>query len=413
MTSKLSATGDWWVKALIPALITLLVLGSLTGTFLWSVSNGARRTADAQMQEYAQQLKEESAQNLSLLTDADTQAQLSYLIRPNVKVILYRRRADGTASYHTADPFLNEHHADISSSLNKTQPERIENYEFFTYSFSAQEGYYVKLLISSDLVDEHGAVGIYIWYLLGALIACAAIYLVFTYLQGRPIYRTIEQQKNFINDMSHEIRTPLTVIKGNLENIMQSPDSRIMDVSQQLESTLSEVDHITALSQNLLSIVSTRRAEAHRKTERGLGEMISGVLEIYSEIISAGNRTLIASIDEAEALVDSEKIKQLLIILLDNAIKYTREGDKIKVSFKRVDGGIKLTVSDTGIGIAEGDEEKIFERFYRGENAKNQQGTGLGLSIAKSIVEQHNGKMTATRNIPTGLIIAAFIPSKS
>lgn len=413
MKKKIAFQSDWWLKALLPALITLAVLGVMTGTFLWDTANASRRKADAIMRDYADVLSGESSETLSGFTSPQTQSRYAYLLHPQIKVAIFKRRADQTASYHTADPFLSDHRTEFSATLNKTRVEEIDGFSFYTYAFAAQNGYYVKLLVDADIVEANEQEAVFGWYLFGALIACLAIYLVFTYLQGRPVYRALEEQKAFINDMSHEIRTPLTVIKGNLENVMQSPESTITDVSEQLETILSEVDHITSLSQNLLSIVSAKRAEAHRKSDRDIGEMIAGVLEIYSEIISAGNRTLIASVDQAEAVVDREKIKQLLIILLDNAIKYTAEGDKIKVTFKRVDGGVRLTVSDTGIGIAEGDEEKIFERFYRGENAKNTQGTGLGLSIAKSIVQQHNGKITASRNIPCGLIVTAFIPSKA
>ena len=110
--------------------------------------------------------------------------------------------------------------------------------------------------------------------------------------------------------------------------------------------------------------------------------------------------------------MDGEKLKQLLIILLENAVKYTRDGDKIKVSLKKIDNAYALSVADTGIGIADGEEEKIFDRFYRSENAKNQQGSGLGLAIAKTIVEEVGGKIYATHNIPQGIVVTAILPER-
>ncbi|MEG2675520.1 MAG: sensor histidine kinase, partial [Clostridia bacterium] len=154
-------------------------------------------------------------------------------------------------------------------------------------------------------------------------------------------------------------------------------------------------------------IISDNRVKVVKEKGFTLNESMTSVLDIYSEIISGENKTLIANIAQVESVCDLDKMKQLLIILLDNAIKYTRPNDKIKVTLRQLKKGFELSVADTGIGIARGDEEKIFERFFRGDNAQELQGTGLGLSIAKTIVDNHGGKIVATRNIPSGLIVTA------
>ena len=151
------------------------------------------------------------------------------------------------------------------------------------------------------------------------------------------------------------------------------------------------------------------------KSSSDVSEIILGVLEVYAEIIGESNRTLIANVQSANTVMEGEKVKQLAIILLENAVKYTNDKDKIKVSLKNADGGCVLSVADTGVGIAEGDEEKIFQRFYRGDNVKqdtSKPGTGLGLAIARSMVEEVGGKIYATSNIPSGLIVTVFLPER-
>ena len=228
---------------------------------------------------------------------------------------------------------------------------------------------------------------------------------------GRPVVNAIRQQKEFIHDMTHEIRTPLTVIRGNMENMLASPDSTVLQMSDLVENTLEEVQHITTLSQDLMRSVSA--PAANPKNSSDASEIILGVLEVYGEIIGDSNKTLIANVQSATTVMEAEKVKQLAIILLENAVKYTNDKDKIKVSLKSADGGCILSVADTGVGIAEGDEEKIFQRFYRGENVKTSKpGTGLGLAIARSMVEEVGGRIYATPNIPSGLIVTAFLPAR-
>lgn len=103
--------------------------------------------------------------------------------------------------------------------------------------------------------------------------------------------------------------------------------------------------------------------------------------------------------------MDREKIKQLASVLIENAVKYTREGDRINVRLKNTKDGCVLTVSDTGIGVPKGDLDSIFDRFYRADNVKDIPGTGLGLSIAQAIVEGMGGSIKASANVPCGLEI--------
>ena len=203
--------------------------------------------------------------------------------------------------------------------------------------------------------------------------------------------------------MSHEIRTPLSIIKGNLENIKQFPEYKISQVGDAIAECLDEVDYMNNMSSGLLSIV--RGGNKSVKREALLSDAVADAVENVAELATMSNKSLIARIDNCDISVDKEKIKQLMDVLIENSLKYTDEGDRIDVKVKNTKEGCALIISDTGIGVGKNELDKIFDRFYRGENVGDKQGTGLGLAIAKTIVESMNGTIKAMHNVPKGLEI--------
>ncbi|MDE7191845.1 MAG: HAMP domain-containing histidine kinase [Clostridia bacterium] len=409
MKNTLITTKSWQYRAWIAGFVTLAVILVLCVGIVVQVRQGGDEVAQKTMSDYAKLIKESGESSLFELVEEDNES--AYLYRENVDVIVYIRRPDNTAGDYTAVKYLKEHTTAIPERFDTTVDEKIGNYKYKTYTFVYKDGVYVKLLMQADLLEKYDDVDAFIWFIPVTVILVLAIYTAFAFLMGKPVVKAIQQQKEFIHDMTHEIRTPLTVIRGNMENMLASPDSTVMQVSDLVENTLEEVQHITTLSQDLMRSVSAPATK--QNADADVSEIILGVLDVYSEIIGESNRTLIANVQSASTVMEAEKVKQLAIILLENAVKYTGDKDKIKVSLKSADGGCVLTVADTGIGIADGDEEKIFQRFYRGDNVKSiKSGTGLGLAIAKSMVEEIGGKIYASSNIPSGLIVTAFLPER-
>ncbi|MDE6869173.1 MAG: HAMP domain-containing histidine kinase [Clostridia bacterium] len=409
MKNTLITTKSWQYRAWIAGFVTLAVILALCIGIVVQVRQGGDDVAQKTMSQYAELIKDSGESSLFELVEEDSES--AYLYRENIDVIVYVRRPDNTAGDYTAVDYLKEHTSAIPNRFDTTVDEKIGNYRYKTYTFVYRDGVYVKLLMQADLLEKYESVDAFIWFIPITVILVLAIYTAFAFLMGKPVVKAIEQQKEFIHDMTHEIRTPLTVIRGNMENMLAAPDSTVMQLSDLVENTLEEVQHITTLSQDLMRSVSA--PTANPKSSSDVSEIILGVLEVYSEIIGESNRTLIANVQSANTVMEGEKVKQLAIILLENAVKYTSEKDKIKVSLKSADGGCVLSVADTGIGIADGEEEKIFQRFYRGENVKTSKpGTGLGLAIARSIVEEIGGKIYATPNLPSGLIVTAFLPQR-
>ena len=136
-----------------------------------------------------------------------------------------------------------------------------------------------------------------------------------------------------------------------------------------------------------------------------MSDVMSETVDMFADMATMANRALIANIEYCDIPVDREKIKQLASVLIENAVKYTREGDRITVRLKNTKDGCVFTVADTGIGVPKAELESIFDRFYRADNAKDIPGTGLGLSIAKAIVEGMGGTISAASNVPCGLEI--------
>ena len=180
---------------------------------------------------------------------------------------------------------------------------------------------------------------------------------------------------------------------------------------ESLRECVSEVEYMTDISAGLLNIV--RAGNRNVGKDGNVSETVSSVVDMYADLANMDDKALIARIDSTQLSLDRDKVKQLVSILLDNAVKYTRPGDRINVKLKNTArGGCALVVADTGIGVPKGDEEKIFDRFYRASNVGEIQGTGLGLAIAKTIVESLGGTIAARANAPSGLEITVDFPRR-
>ncbi|MBQ8080438.1 MAG: HAMP domain-containing histidine kinase [Clostridia bacterium] len=210
----------------------------------------------------------------------------------------------------------------------------------------------------------------------------------------RPVDEAFEKQKQFVWDASHELKTPLAVISANAEAL----ESDIGD-NEWLRYIRSEVTRSDRLVQELLALARMDRGNRQVKKEMfDLSHaLLSVALPFESTVFEAG-RTLKTEIpDGISYLGDEEMIKELAVILLSNALKYSDEHGEIALSLTARGGKRVITVSNTGKGIAPENREKVFERFFREDATHNSEtaGSGLGLSIARSIAEAHGGRISA------------------
>lgn len=242
---------------------------------------------------------------------------------------------------------------------------------------------------------------------------CTFGFLLLSYLSSyiimkrstKPIQQFVDKQITFVSDASHELRTPIAIVTSQIENILANPDQSVYDVSEDLAVSLKELTRLKKLVADLLSLA---RSDQNRLTYHfevtNLNIMLNEVVDPFIEIASFEDRKLEYIGEDVECNIDKDKTRELMIILLDNALKYTNPGDSITVTLKQEGNEVIIEVADTGIGISEETKEKIFERFYREDKTRSREtgGNGLGLSIAKTIVHDMDGKITVDHNEPKG-----------
>lgn len=233
---------------------------------------------------------------------------------------------------------------------------------------------------------------------LGSVVAIAAGY----FLAGRalvPIRKSWEQQQRFVSDASHEIRTPLAVIQSRTDLLFQEPNATIEEKAVDISIISKEVRRLNKLVNSLLTLTRSDSNQMELKKESFfLDKLVSVIMEQYEDIAAFQEKKITCYIpDQVAFLGDQERIHQLLVILIDNALKFTSEGGEIRLSCVKNAASIVLAVEDNGIGISKEDIPKIFDRFYQVERSREaNEGSGLGLSIAKWIVEAHQGTIKVT-----------------
>lgn len=231
-----------------------------------------------------------------------------------------------------------------------------------------------------------------------------------------PIQRSWEKQQQFIADASHELRTPLAAILVNLERLFRHPNHTIEQESEKIMVGIQEARRVSKLVSDLLTLARSDSNELQIiKQKFRLDEVALQCTQVFSQLAIVKEVELETDIEQPLEMVgDSERMHQLLVILLDNALKYTNEKGRIFVSCKRDGQRITVVVRDTGIGIPREDIPYLFDRFFRVDKMRSRstEGTGLGLSIAKWIVDAHNGKIHVSSEEGAGTSFLITLPFK-
>ncbi len=192
-------------------------------------------------------------------------------------------------------------------------------------------------------------------------------------------------QRRFLDDAGHELRTPITVIRGHLDVMSDDPDDR----EQTMHLVNDELERMSRLVDDLIMLARSERPDFLMVARTDLTDL---VIETFAKATAlADRRWSIAETPEAFAIVDEQRLTQALLQLATNAVAHTDDGDAIALGGRVADDRLQLWVSDTGDGIAEGDHERIFQRFARGSAETRRHGTGLGLAIVARIAEAHSG----------------------
>ncbi|EEM06986.1 hypothetical protein bmyco0002_4940 [Bacillus pseudomycoides] len=228
-----------------------------------------------------------------------------------------------------------------------------------------------------------------------------------------PIRNSWEKQQQFVSDASHELRTPLAVIQSKTDVLFQSPSATIEEKAIDISTISKECRRLSKLVANLLLLArsDSNQIEMYKK-EFALDELLTEVVDPYTEIAAYQEKKMTLEIESKVSFIgDRERIHQMVVILLDNAMKYTDVGGTIQVACMQTNSSITIQVKDNGIGIKEEEIPKLFDRFYQGDKARTKaEGAGLGLSIASWIVEKHHGKIKVESKMNEGTCFEVILP---
>ncbi len=272
------------------------------------------------------------------------------------------------------------------------------------------------VLINPELLDETKQ------RILAMLIAVNSIILLLSgvlgyILAGRtlhPIKDMMDEQNRFVSDASHELKTPLTSLKSAFEVFLRNQHRTLKEADTLVTESIHETDKLQSLSESMLQLAQYQTPnEDTQKTNLSLSRVINEALRKVDPIAQRKKIILENQAQDTKIAGNMYGLIDLFVILLDNAIKYSKVKSKVLISTEKHDKFIKIHIQDFGLGIAEKDVPHIFERFYRAEIARsksNHAGYGLGLAIAKKIVDTHKGLIRVQSQVEIGTTFSIQLP---
>ena len=292
-----------------------------------------------------------------------------------------------------------------------------KGYTYRAVSFE-KEGLRIQLLFNVDpqilsVKQLERANSLSLMVLIGITLALAS-YLAALVL--KPVKKAYNEQVYFVQDASHEMRTPLAVIKGQVELMTAHPQDRIEEHFEQFSQMIGEIRSLEKLNRDLL-LLSKEDIESKTVGEAiEVKTFIGEIKEFYTELAELQNKHFIVKVPDSPINVkwDLEKVKRCLIILLENAFKYTDEEDTILLGMTKGNKSIVVRIEDSGIGISKEDQKRLFDRFFRSSDvrARGIEGSGIGLSLLQSLAHTLGIKVQVQSTYGKGTVFTLEIPLK-
>jgi signal transduction histidine kinase len=289
-------------------------------------------------------------------------------------------------------------------------------FEVHAERFRVTSGRPYVAAVVADRIELEDKYATLIYEMIGA--ATGAIFLVAVggwFLAGKaiePIERSLAYMRRFVAEAAHELRTPVAVLRSRADVALQRErePAAYVDV---LTAMGLEAERMGRIVNDLLTLA---RADAG---ERAVARESLYLDDVAMDAVG-GARVLaerrgveldVRQFEEAPVVADPALVRQLLVIILDNAVKFTQPGGRVSLSVRPVDGRSTVTITDTGVGIPPGELPRIYDRFYRGDDARRRSdGAGLGLSIAKWIADTHGAVMTVVSELGRGTEVTVSFP---
>ena len=331
---------------------------------------------------------EEELESISVQFNRSSMFNPIILEDPRNMVYVYE---NGTIRYYTENRYFENIYPEINNSKKDT---------FFTWS---NNGYTFRVLnlnigkytieIIRNIDSEISSLKQLVFSLIiGILISLIVAYFIAIYLTKKalvPIETAWNNQAKFIQDASHELRTPISIISSKLEGMLKHPENTVNDEVETVADAMRETRRMKKIINDLLSLTKEDYISTMNFENIDIENIVYEIYRDYEEIAEMQDKEFIfkSELENKMIVTDKNKLRQLVLIFVDNAFKYTNEYDGIFINLKEEDNNIKLSIKDTGIGIKEDEIKYVFDRFFRGDDVRSQDidGSGIGLSIAKML----------------------------
>ncbi|MFD1953205.1 sensor histidine kinase [Paenibacillus thailandensis] len=332
-------------------------------------------------------------------------------VPPPARAVSFMLRADSNWTLTGIESRFEMDGAFYEAALRETSAAGKDSGQFeldgSEWAYTVQQTYDGYMAVYLDVSDRQAILTnlIYTFAAVG-LAMLIVIYFTSRYFANRsiaPIKEAFEKQKQFIADASHELKTPLTIINTNADVLLAGGEDTIQNQAKWLHYIKSETERMSKLTGDLLFLTQLDDSQTDMLFANfDMSEAVENILLTMEAVVFEKRIALDYTIEPGLTVYGSgEQMKQVVMILLDNAVKYTKPEGKIALSLKKLSHETVLSVTNTGEGIAPEHLNRIFDRFYRTDasRARKQGGYGLGLAIAKSIVERHKGRISA-KSVP-------------
>lgn len=232
----------------------------------------------------------------------------------------------------------------------------------------------------------------------------------------QPVKEAYNKQVFFVQDASHEMRTPLAIIKGKLELLIRDIGNKDESNFEDISKIMSEIRGLEKLNNDLLLLSKVDTHSSIKITEFKLSKLIEDIQEFYTDLAELQNKSfsVIYHLKDTTVYWDYDKVKRCIVILLENAFKYTKEDGKVELVIEEDSKNIIVKVVDNGIGIKEEDQSRIFDRFFRSNDirATDIAGSGIGLSLLSSIADNLDIKIKLVSRYNEGSQFTLLIPKR-
>ncbi|MBP2629332.1 MAG: integral rane sensor signal transduction histidine kinase [Firmicutes bacterium] len=292
-------------------------------------------------------------------------------------------------------------------------------YQYENNFYNGDSGFLVQEVIAVSIVDsEVELLNNLLWITIGGGIISVISIILAGYLLAKramvPIRAAWEKQQQFVSEASHELRSPITGIYNNAELMLRHPKHTIEEEGHRINAIMKESKRMTKLISSLLTLARSDANKAELQLAPvNISEVIQTVVQGFEVMEEIYRVNLTWNIQpNVELLADKERLHQLMVILIDNAFKYTKAGGQVHICSFQADKNVVITVEDTGCGISSENLPHIFDRFFREDKARSREsgGIGLGLAIAKWIIEKHGGQIKVESKLGKGTKFIVSIP---